>query len=641
MLVLVAVIPALGLTLYTYLEQRRLETARVQADALRLARLASADQERLIDGTRQLLVALAQLPEARSGDPVACSALFGHLLKQYPSYANLGVIAPDGFTACSAVPAGAAVFLGDRTYFRRAIESRDFAVGEHQIGRLTGTATVNFGYPIVDEAGGVQGVVFAALSLGWLNQYAAQAQLPAGATLTVIDRNATILVRYPEPERWVGQPAQDSPIVRTVLAQMGEGTAETAGLDGVSRLYAFAPLGGPSGNRDVYVSVGIPADVAFADANRTLARNLAALGLVGLLTLAAAWVGADLFVLRQMRTLVGATRRLSAGDLSARTGLSYGPGEVSQLARAFDEMAESLERAEQRRLLAEELRRKNFELEQQNLSIQEANRLKTEFLSMVTHELRTPLTSIRGYVHLLLEGEAGALSEEQRELLGIVRNNAERLLVLIDELLDLSRIEAGRIELDRETLDLTPLIRGVAGSLRPLVDAKGQQLTVDVAEPLPAVRADADRVTQILTNLVSNAHKYTPAGGRISVAARGEDGRVRVDVRDTGIGLSPDEQAQLFTKFFRARNAATRQVGGTGLGLAITRSLVETHGGEIAVESAPGEGSTFSFTLPSAGEPEDTRDPDYPLDRTPATSRPRRSCVSSAAEAQPEPGSQL
>jgi signal transduction histidine kinase len=622
LLVLVAVVPALGLTLYTDLEQRRLETARVQDNALRLARLASADHERLVDGTRQLLVALAQLPEARGGEPAACNALFADLLKQYRSYASLGVIAPDGFISCSAPPADGAVFVGDRAYFRRALEPGDFAVGEHQIGRLTGKATVNFGYPILGGVGEVQGVVFAALDLAWLNQYAAHARLPAGATLTVIDRNATILVRYPEPERWVGQPAQDAPIVRTILAKRGEGTAEAPGLDGVPRLYAYTPLGGASGGGEVYVTVGIPTDVAFADANRTLARNLAALGLVGLLTLAAAWVGADLFVLRQIRTLVGATRRLSAGDLSARTGLPHGPGEVSQLARAFDEMAESLERAERRRLLEEELRRKNFELEQQNLSIQEASRLKTEFVSMVTHELRTPLTSIQGYVHLLHEGEAGELSEEQRELLEIVRNNAERLLALINELLDLSRIEAGRIELDLKTLDLPPLIRGVARSLRPLVDAKGQQLTVDVAEPLPAVRADADRVTQILTNLVSNAHKYTPAGGRISVAARGEDGRVRVDVTDTGIGLAPDEQAQLFTRFFRARNAATRQVGGTGLGLAIARSLVEMHGGEIAVKSAPGEGSTFSVTLPSVGEIEDTRGPDGPLGRSPARRRP-------------------
>jgi signal transduction histidine kinase len=225
--------------------------------------------------------------------------------------------------------------------------------------------------------------------------------------------------------------------------------------------------------------------------------------------------------------------------------------------------------------------------------------MKDEFISLISHELRTPLTSINGYVALLLEGEAGPLAEEQREFLTIVRKNADRLMGLVNELLDLSRIEAGKVELNRARLDLGPLIRDVASSLRLQIEAKGQQLELDLADDLPSVWADPDRVTQILTNLVSNAHKYTPAGGSIFVRARGQDGRVRVEVRDTGIGLAPDEQAQLFTRFFRARNKATREVGGTGLGLAITRSLIELHGGEISVTSAPGQGSTFCCTLPA------------------------------------------
>jgi PAS domain S-box-containing protein len=229
----------------------------------------------------------------------------------------------------------------------------------------------------------------------------------------------------------------------------------------------------------------------------------------------------------------------------------------------------------------------------------EVERMKDDFISLISHELRTPLTSINGYVALLLEGQAGPLAEEQREFLTIVRKNGDRLMGLVNELLDLSRIEAGKVELNRARLDLGPLIRDVASSLRLQIEAKGQQLELDLAEDLPSAWADPDRVTQILTNLVSNAHKYTPAGGSIVVRARGQDGRVRVEVGDNGIGLSPDEQAQLFTRFFRARNRATREVGGTGLGLAITRSLIELHGGEISVTSQPGQGSTFYCTLPA------------------------------------------
>jgi signal transduction histidine kinase len=229
----------------------------------------------------------------------------------------------------------------------------------------------------------------------------------------------------------------------------------------------------------------------------------------------------------------------------------------------------------------------------------EVNRLKTEFVTLVSHELRTPLTSVTGYVELLLEGQGGMLTEAQRESLGIVQRNAEWLVKLIDDLLDMSRIEAGRVELKHMTLDLVHLIQGVASSLRPQLEAKGQRLTLNLDRALPAISGDADRVTQILTNLLSNAHKYTPAGGSITITVRGEEGRVRVSVQDTGIGLSLDDQARLFTMFFRAQHRATEGVGGTGLGLAISRALVELHGGEITVTSALGQGSTFSFTLPA------------------------------------------
>jgi signal transduction histidine kinase len=179
-----------------------------------------------------------------------------------------------------------------------------------------------------------------------------------------------------------------------------------------------------------------------------------------------------------------------------------------------------------------------------------------------------------------------------------VKKNSDRLLGLVNDLLDLSRMEAGKLDLHRASLNLARLIPQVAGSLRPLIDAKRQRLKLDLGETLPAVWADQDRVTQILTNLISNAHKYTLAEGSITVAARRDDGFVRVDVSDTGIGLSPEDQAQLFTKFFRAHERSPQAGGGTGLGLVICRLLVELHGGHITVSSAPGQGSTFSFSLP-------------------------------------------
>jgi signal transduction histidine kinase len=595
LLVVLAIIPVLGLTLYTNLEERQLRKALVQEHAMRLSRLVSADYERLIEDARRLLVTLSRLPAVRDLNRAACTALFADLLAQHSSYANLGVIDADGHIFCSAVPTEE-VYLGDRVYFRRAIETRDFAIGEYQVGRITRKASVNFGYPVLNDAGHVNAAVFAALDLAWLNELARQAELPSETMLTVIDRNGTILARYPDDGKWVGKLMPETLVLNAILTQHGNGTTDAPGTDGIPRLFSFAPFGGAAQSADAYVSVGIPAAVAFARVNQILARNIAMLALVAGLALAAAWVGGNLFIVRQIRNLVEGTKRVAAGELGVRTGLPHGKGELGQLAGAFDQMAESLDQAHERRLQEEELRRKNYELEQQNLAIQEANRLKTEFVSMVSHELRTPLTSIQGYAELLLEDKQ--IGGEERESLALVKRNADRLLGLINDLLDLSRMEAGKLDLKRTNLDLGRLIPEVADSLRPLIEDKRQRLKLELGEALPAVWADQNRVTQILTNLIANAHKYTLADGSITVAARRDHGFVRVDVSDTGIGLSPEDQAQLFTKFFRAHDRSPEAGGGTGLGLVITRLLVELHGGQITVSSAPGQGSTFSFSLP-------------------------------------------
>ncbi len=226
------------------------------------------------------------------------------------------------------------------------------------------------------------------------------------------------------------------------------------------------------------------------------------------------------------------------------------------------------------------------------------DRLKTEFVSLVSHELRTPLTSIKGYIDLLAAGEAGSLNADQLEFLDIVKSNADRLVGLINDLLDISRIEAGKMDLRQGPVALVPILRGVAAAQRLQIEAKRQTLTLDLPNVLPVAPGDADRLTQVFTNLLSNASKYTPTEGAIRVSASVDAGYVHVNVTDSGIGMSPEELDQLFTRFFRASNRLVQDAGGSGLGLAISRSLVELHGGEIRVRSASGSGSTFSVLLP-------------------------------------------
>ena len=310
LLVLLALLPALALLFYVASRQRDDAVANAQEDAQRLAALAAADDERLLDGTRQLLAALARLPEVQASDPTACSAVLQNVVAEFEVYANLGTIAPDGAVVCSAVPPPGPLNLGDRLYFRNAVETRDFAVGEYQIGRITGLPTINCGYPVLDDAGQLVGVVFAALNLNWLNDFAAEADLPEGTVLTVIDRNGSVLVRYPSSatDSWVGRTLAGTPVVDTILAQHS-GVAEAPGEDGSTYLYAYTPLSGGEG-ADAFVSVAIPRDEAVAPAERAFNASLTRLGLVATLVLVAAWVGADLLVRRDTEAHKALVRRV-------------------------------------------------------------------------------------------------------------------------------------------------------------------------------------------------------------------------------------------------------------------------------------------------------------------------------------------
>jgi len=343
LLVLLAVVPAFGLIGYTAISQRQEAGLRAEKNAMNLVRLATREQGQLIASTRQLLLHLSRLPAVRNSSTAAsCSHALAEQLKHYPHYTNLGVATPDGRVYCSALPLAKPVNISDRSYFQRAVQSRDFGVGDYQVGRITKIPAINFGYPVVNRSGNIQAVVYAALNLSWLNQLVAGVDLPAGSTLTVVDSGGTILARDPEPERWVSKSVNGSSRFRAMFNRNVEGTAELDGFDGVRRLYAFAPLhSSPLGT--VYVSVGIPKAAAYADANRVFTRSLMLLLLVAVLALAAAWVGSNVFVLQRLQALAGAARRLGQGDLSTRTGLPHSTEELGQLARAFDDMAQSIE----------------------------------------------------------------------------------------------------------------------------------------------------------------------------------------------------------------------------------------------------------------------------------------------------------
>jgi len=228
----------------------------------------------------------------------------------------------------------------------------------------------------------------------------------------------------------------------------------------------------------------------------------------------------------------------------------------------------------------------------------EADRAKSEFVSTVSHELRTPMTAIKGYTDLLHAGAVGPINAEQKRFLTTIKSNTDRLTALINDLLDISRMETGRVRFEPRPLQVGDVIADVVNALATQADAKNQQLTYEVAGGLPDVMGDRDRLNQVLTNLIGNAIHYTPEGGEIELHAYRVERAVRIDVRDTGIGIAPEDVGHIFERFYRSDHPLVQETRGTGLGLSIVRMFVEMHGGRVWVESNPGKGSTFTFILP-------------------------------------------
>lgn len=719
-LVLLAMLPALGLTVYRAFEDRRAATSRAEADALGAARAAARTQAQLVQQAHQLLLGLAQLPAVREAPSEPCARLLARIVSEFRVYANLGVADRDGDVVCSGVPLPGSVNVADRDYFERAVASRELVVGEYIVGRITGLASLPVAFPLV-ERGRVRGAVFASLDLRWLDQVLSNRSLPDGSTVTVLDRRGTILARVPDRERWVGRTLPEAQLVQAVRSAR-TGVVTTGGLDGVSRFYGVVPLVRADNEPDVFVTVGIPTEAALAAATRTLVRDLLVLALVALVALGLALAAAHVFLVRPVDRLTAATRRLGAGTPDARVRLEHAPRELVELGSAFNQMAESLGRREaELRSLNDDLERRvaertaeleaandglareaairtavldaavdgirlvdlegrtlvanaaietltsdvfglpgdstlaeraalaerltdpdsyraatdqiisnpdaetldEFELADSGRSFQRytapvrdasgapigrivvvrevtaerhADRLKSELVATVSHELRTPLASILGFAELLLEREL--TPDVRTRYLETVCSEARRLAALINDFLDLQRIEAGSFAPSLDVLDLASVLREQVEVFS--AQSSVHELVLELPqEPLEVV-ADRERMAQVIANLLSNSIKYSPKGGRVVVRGELEGDTVHVAVRDEGVGIPPEQQAKLFTKFFRVDSSDTREIGGTGLGLALVREILQAHHGRVGLESVEGEGSTFWFELPAA-----------------------------------------
>lgn len=410
----------------------------------------------------------------------------------------------------------------------------------------------------------------------------------------------------PEPPSWVDAHLADAIAQLSKDPGLEEAPASAQSIDNSVVYRVVLPvrsLGGirPPGTLLGVVAVEYPSPDARFNLLVNLGLSLMAGALAGILAVLVFYLITQKLILSPVRELTRVAESVAQGDHGVRSQIATGD-EFEDLARAFNAMLTHLQSSENElKTINRSLDTRLGELAERNVALFEANKIKSQFLANVSHELRTPLTSIIGFAELLRE----ATSSEGGRMLRYSENimsSGRMLLGIINDLLDLAKIEAGKMELHLAQVDMTEMCRNLIDFMRPLADKKSLQLVTSISEDAPSIYSDPGRIQQVLYNLLSNAVKFTPDGGLIEMSLIKEgESSVRINVRDTGIGIPEAELATVFEKFRQLDDSMTREHSGTGLGLAISKELVTILGGTIEATSEVGKGSVFSVTLPING----------------------------------------
>ncbi|MGZ4147010.1 MAG: HAMP domain-containing protein [Actinomycetota bacterium] len=568
LLVLLALLPPVALTVVNARTTRADNVLAAQRELSRLTQLTAAQQQQLVDEARSLLMALADAPQIRSGNWRDCRSYLRATLPDFPLYANLGVADTTGIVRCSAVPTHGLIDVSDRSYFQNAIAWDNFASGTYQIGRISGRASVNFGYPTFDSTERASGVVFVALDLGWLERFVARAQLPHRAVMTVFDVDGTVLARSPDPGGFVGRSEAGTELFR--MARVGDPVGELVGLDGVSRVYAFDSLDvaeGPIG----YMTIGLPTSVLYADAAAELRRNIVVLAVVVIAALIGAWVVSSRIMLRPIDRLTAAADRLAEGDLDARVPEPAGTSELATLAHSFNAMAASLSaRSTELEARLDDLRRGDAERRRLLSRLVHAQEEERRRIAEDVHDESVQLmvaAALRLGSLRLQMSEPGA-----REALDGVESNVRRAI---------DRLRNVLFELSPQFIERD----GVAAALRRYVAEAfaGEETIVRIEDLLrgePPVESQFvlyRTVQGALANVRAHAH-----ADQVRVELAESNGGVTARVVDDGIGLDTED--------LRERPGH--------LGIDAMRERVELAGGWLRIEGRPGHGTTVECFVP-------------------------------------------
>ncbi len=517
--------------------------------------------------------------------------------QHFPEFASVQVLDAAGVTLASSRDSSLeGQNFGHRDYFQGAVRLRGPYISPvPYVGAATRVHNLAIAAPIWGARRELVGVVAGTFTLEFLSQLLAPAQHPNGdqGDVSLVSPSGVILAHTDPGKRTTTVAASDAGAREALAGRRGSVTWTDE--SGHVQLGVFAPL--PEiGWGLVYTRPHQP----FLFAVTSLFPGILPAVVAILIAAALAGTLAARHLARPILELQQAAARLREGEFAARLPEDR-RDELGDLAAAFNRMASALQDLYAN--LEAKVAERTATLKATNLELARASQLKSEFLARMSHDLRTPLNAVIGFADLLATQQAGPLNDKQQRYLGHVANAGRHLLELINDILDLTRVEAGRLEIHPEPCELAPILEETLAMFRTQAQARRITLAVEIGSPLGRLMADRIRLQQIVSNLLSNAVKFTPEGGLVTLTARQIGLEQELTVRDTGIGIPPEDHQRIFEIYEQAGAANGRQKG-TGLGLAITKRLVELHGGHIQVESAPGQGSTFIVRLPGAAPTE-------------------------------------
>ena len=572
---LVAALPALALAFWTAREAREQRTDAVRQQTARLANLVAAEHRRIMDTSRGVLVAVAHLPQVIDGQVAPCSQALAHILDYYKVYSNFGVSDLEGNVICSARPASVPRLNVDRPFFTKVMRNREFTVGEYQFNRATNTSSISFAHPVTDASGEPTAIAIAALDLSVLEELAdlTLTRLPMGSAITLMDHKGTVIARKPDGAQAIGLPFSDGRLLaRMMTGETGTERGESA--EGPV-LHAFSPVRNPLRVDEWYTLLTIPEEELYGPLGRSFRDSLLVLGVVLIIVLAMGWLVAERLVLRPASRILEATRHMASGDLGVRIGPDYSAGELGELARSFDDMAEALD---QRKYELDDNQERLAAMSRRLIAAQEDERRR------IARELHDELGQLLTGAKLNLVSLQGgmALPHDGFDPLDDTLDLVGRALTTVREL---------STELRPAILDEAGLAEALHWLLHRVALRAGFEARFD-SEPVGALPPEVETTLfrfaqEALTNVMRHA-----AASHVSIALERRGSTLHLTVRDDGVG-------------FYADAARARSLHGGSLGLIGMEERITLAGGHLEIDSLPGRGTTLHATVPVGGKIEE------------------------------------